>query len=88
MQMSFDLADDVVKQLKTIPNLDSFVNRVITKALQNQITANVKPTKWVLFAQEIQNNPSLNLDGYSEQLKKDTLEIRENFIFSIENDTQ
>jgi len=35
-----------------------------------------------MFAREIQNNSSLNLDGYSEQLKKDTLEIRENFIFS------
>ena len=84
MQMSFDLSDDVVKQLKTIPNLDSFVNRVITKALQKQTAANVKPLKWSMFAREIQNNSSLNLDGYSEQLKKDTLEIRENFIFSSE----
>ena len=82
MQISFDLSDDVVKQLKTIPNLDSFINRVITNALQNQSTAIVKLSKWAMFAREIQNNSSLNLDGYSEKLKKDTLEIRENFIFS------
>jgi regulatory protein YycI of two-component signal transduction system YycFG len=80
MQMSFDLTDDVVQQLKTIPNIDNFVNRVIKKALQNQLVINDKSSKWALLAQEIENNPTLNLDGYSEQLKKDTLEVREGFI--------
>lgn len=88
MQMSFDLTDDVIQQLKTIPNLDNFVNRVIQKALQNQAVANDKHSKWALLAQEIESNPALNLDGYSEQLKKDTLEVRENFIFPSDENSR
>ena len=88
MQMTFDLTDDAVQQLKTIPNLDNFVNRVIKKALQNQAVANDKPSKWALLAQEIDSNPALNLDGYSEQLKKDTLEVRENFIFTSDESSR
>ena len=88
MQMSFDLTDDVIQQLKTIPNLDNFVNRVIKKALQNQLVINDQSLKWALLAQEIENNPTLNLDGYSKQLKKDTLELREGFIFSSDQNNQ
>lgn len=88
MQISFDLTDDVVQQLKLIPNLDTFVNRVIKKALKNQLISNDKPSKWALLAQEIENNPTLNLDGYSKQLKKDTLELRESFIFSSDQNSQ
>ena len=47
-----------------------------------------KPSKWAVLAQEIETNPALNLDGYSDQLKKDTLELRENFIFSSEQNGQ
>ena len=82
MKISFDLTDDVVKQLKSILNLDKFVNLVIKKVLQNQLISNDKPSKWALLAQEIENNPSLNLDGYSKQLKKDSLGLRASFIFS------
>jgi hypothetical protein len=81
MQISFNLTDDVVQQLKAIPNLDNFVNRVIEKALQNQVATHDKPSKWALMVQEIESNPALNLDGYSEQLKKDARAVRENFIF-------
>jgi hypothetical protein len=82
MQMSFDLAEDVAQQLKVIPNIDDFVNQVIKKALQNQTVIKEKPSKWALLAQEIENNPSLQLNGYSEQLKKDMREVRENFFFA------
>jgi len=87
MQMSFELTDDVVQQLKMIPNPDNFVNRVIQKALQNQDIVNDKPSKWVLLTQEIESNTHLNLDGYSDQLKKDVLELRENFVFASDKDS-
>lgn len=47
MQMTFDLSDDVVKQLKSLPNADSFVNRILSKALQNYLvdTDIIKSTK-------------------------------------------
>lgn len=40
-----------------------------------------KPSKWALLAQEIDSNPDLNLAGYSEQIKKDALDVREGFSF-------
>ncbi len=88
MQMSFNLTDDVVQQLKAIPNLDNFVNRVIQKELQNQVVTLDKPSKWALMAQEIESNSVLNLAGYSEHLKKSALEIRENFVFPSDDSTQ
>jgi hypothetical protein len=87
MQMSFELTDDVVQQLKTIPNPDGFVNRVIQKALQNQEIVNKKPSKWALLSQEIESNADLNLDGYSEQLKKDVLDLRADFIFASDKNS-
>ncbi len=70
MQMSFELTESVVNQLKSIPDPDSFVNNVIEKALQGEQRTTQKLSKWALLAQEIENTPELQLDGYSEQLKK------------------
>lgn len=82
MQMSFDLTDDVVQELKVMPNIDAFVNQLIKKALQNQNKTKKKHSKWALLVQEIENNPALQLNGYSEQLKNDMQEVRENFFFA------
>jgi hypothetical protein len=82
MLMSFDLTEDVVQQLKVMPNIDDFVNQVIKKALQSRMEVKKQPSKWALLVQEIENNPSLQLNGYSEQLKKDMREVRENFFFA------
>jgi hypothetical protein len=79
MLMSFDLTEDVVQQLKVMPNIDDFVNQVIKKALQSQAVIEEKPSKWALLAQEIEQKNYFG--GYSEQLKKDMLEVRENFAF-------
>jgi hypothetical protein len=88
MQMSFELTDAVAQQLKTIPNIDNFVNKVIQRALQNQEFESDKPSKWALLANEISNNPDLNLDGYSEQLKNDSQEVRENFSLLSDDNKQ
>jgi len=82
MQMTFDLKDDLAQQLKTIPDIDDFVNQVINKALQNRVKTKEQPSKWALLAKEIKNNPNLHLNGYSVQMKKDMCEVRENFVFS------
>ncbi len=39
-----------------------------------------KPSKWALLAEKVDNNP-VHLEGYSEQLKKDMQEFRENAKF-------
>lgn len=82
MLMSFDLTDDVIQQLKLVPDIDNFVNQVIQKALKKEIITKEQPSKWGMFVQEIENNTNLQLNGYSEQLKKDMQEVRENFFFS------
>ena len=79
MQMSFDLAEDVVQQLRVMPNIDDFVNQVIKKALQKQTAIEENPSKWALLAQEIEQRNYFG--GYSEKLKKDMLEVREGFVF-------
>jgi len=45
--------------------------------LKNAIKPDAKPSKWALLVQEIDSNPDLNLAGYSEQIKKDALDVRE-----------
>jgi Txe/YoeB family toxin of Txe-Axe toxin-antitoxin module len=41
---------------------------------------NKKPSKWALLAERVNNDP-FHLAGYSEQLKKDMQEFRENSEF-------
>ena len=79
MQISLNLTEDVIQALKQIPDKDNFVNQLIKSALQKQHIRN-KPSKWETLAQEIQQENYFS--GYSEQLKKDMSEVRENFIFS------
>lgn len=81
MQISFNLSEAAIQQLKNLADPDSFVDQLITKALVNQQRITDKPSKWALLAQEIDKNPELNLSGYSEHIKKDALEVREGFIF-------
>ena len=81
MQISLNLSKTTIQHLKNLPDPDSFVEDVVKKALQNQVKVEKKPSKWALLVQEIDSNPDLNLAGYSEQIKKDALEVREGFSF-------
>ena len=82
MQVTLNLSDDVIQQLNLMPDKDNFVNKCLKTALQNQKTMPEAPSKWSLLVKEIENNPALQLNGYSGQLQKDMQEIRETFIFS------
>jgi hypothetical protein len=79
MQISFDLTEDVVQELKSISNRDSFVNQVIKKALQKRTQVKKNPSKWAMLAQEIEQENYFS--SYSESLKKDMSFVRENFVF-------
>lgn len=81
MQISLNLSETTIQKLNTLPDIDGFVEEHVSKALKNQVTAKKKLSKWALLAQEIDSNPDLNLAGYSEQIKKDALEVREGFSF-------
>ena len=81
MQISLNLSETTIQHLKNLSDPDSFVEDLVKKALQSQVKVEKKPSKWALLAQEIDSNPDLNLAGYSEQIKKDALEVREGFSF-------
>ena len=50
------------------------------KCLKNQEMIESKPSKWVLFTQEIEKGNYFN--DYSEQIKRDAKEVREGFVFA------
>lgn len=78
MQISFDLTEDVIQALKLIPDKDNFVNQVIKAALQKQNLPK-KTSKWAILGEEIEQENYFS--AYSEQLKKDMSDIREDFNF-------
>ena len=83
MQITLNLQDDVISQIQTLTNKDDFVNDAIKNALKNNPLFTKKPTntsKWALLAERVNNSPN-HLAGYSEQLKKDMREFRENCDF-------
>lgn len=82
MQLTFTLADDIALQVQALPNSNEFVNQAIKKALLHKVgNAAEQPSKWALFAQDIENSPELQLGDYAEQLKADLREVRDNFVF-------
>jgi len=81
MQISLNLSETTIQQLKNLADPDIFVDDVVKQALQGQVKVEKKRSKWALLVQEIGSNPDLNLAGYSEQIKRDALEVREGFSF-------
>ena len=75
MQISLNLSETTIQHLKNLSDPDRFVEDVVTKALQNQVMANKKPSKWALLAQEIEERNYFG--GCSEQIKKDAQAVRE-----------
>ncbi|RKZ81620.1 MAG: hypothetical protein DRR19_21935 [Candidatus Parabeggiatoa sp. nov. 1] len=84
MEMTLTLPDEIGKQLQHLPNPSEFVSKVVKEALKNLTSPPVQkdwePSKWAKIAQRIHNDP-VHLAGYSQQLKKDMREFRENFEF-------
>ncbi len=81
MEMTFQLADEVIHQLQQLPNPDRFVGEVIQHALQEKAFRRLStlspPSKWAKLVTRINEHPS-GLNGYSSQLQRDMQEFREN----------
>ncbi len=75
MQIIINVPDTLPKPLiqKRIKQLEESLIKEAEKAKQ-------EPSKWALLAEKVANNP-VHLAGYSEQLKKDMQEFRENAEF-------
>jgi homospermidine synthase len=84
MEISLTLPDDIGKQIQHLPNPSEFVSKAVKDALKNltklQVQKDSESSKWAKIAQRIHNDP-VHLAGYSQQLKKDMREFRENFEF-------
>ncbi len=84
MEITIRFPDEIGKQVHQIPNFDEFVTRVVREALKNrpaQVTSSdSRLSKWARISQRVQNDP-VHLEGYSQQLKKDMREFRDNFEF-------
>ena len=81
MEITLTLSDDIGKQIQNLPNPNEFFNQVIKEALKKlQQQKASDPSKWAKIAQRVHTDP-VHLAGYSQQLKKDMREFRENFEF-------
>jgi len=86
MEMTLTFPDEIGKQIQQLPNPSEFVSQVVKDALINLTIKkppmqNVsEPSKWAKIAERIHNDP-VHLAGYSQQLKKNMREFRENFEF-------
>ena len=75
MQVLINVPDNLPQSLvqKRISQLEERLKKEAQKITE-------KPSKWALLAEKVNNNP-VHLDGYSEQLKKDIKEFRNNAEF-------
>ena len=87
MEMTFRLSDEIIQQLRQLPNPDQFVGEVLKKALRDGAfrkgPAASPVSKWAKIAQRIEEHP-VGLDGYAAQLQHDMREFRENVALSQE----
>jgi hypothetical protein len=83
MKMTLTFPDEIAQQIQGLSNPSEFVNKVVKDALKKLTLQQQKasdPHRWAKIVQRVQNDP-IHLDGYSQQLKKDMKEFRENFEF-------
>lgn len=87
MEMTFRLSDEIIQQLRQLPNPDQFVGDVLRSALRDvafRKSASETPvSKWAKIARRIEEHP-VGLNGYAAQLQQDMKEFRDNFAFGGE----
>ncbi len=84
MQLTISFPDEIGHRLRTLPDAEAFITEVVAKALQHRVAEPSRParsrSRWQRLVERIEADP-VHLDGYSEQLKRDMREFRENFEF-------
>lgn len=87
MEMTFRLSDEIVQQLRQLPNPDQFVGDVLKKALKEVSSrkgvSTSQPSRWAKLVKRIEEQPA-GLNGYAAQLQRDMQEFRENFALGQE----
>lgn len=82
MQLTVTLPDELVQQLKSIPNSDNFMREVLQNAVAHHLHTAPR-SKWSKIAERIEQN-SVGLGDYTVKFKQDMQTIRENFMLRDE----
>lgn len=89
MEMTFRLSDEIIQQLRQLPNPDQFVGEVLKNALKDVSSLRgvspSQPSKWAKLVKRIDEQPG-GLNGYAAQLQHDMREFRENFALGQEDE--
>ena len=78
MELTIHLPDDLGCRILRLQDPESFVVQAITQALvslDRTETHPAKPSRWARLVERIETDP-IHLDGYSEQLKRDSRAFR------------
>ncbi len=83
MELTIHLPEDLGRRVRKLRDPESFVVQAVTKALgglgRKEARAS-KPSRWARLVERVEADP-IHLDGYSEQLKRDVREFRDDFTF-------
>ena len=83
MELTIHLPEDLGRRVRKLRDPESFVTQAVTKALgglgRKEERAPV-PSRWARLVERVEADP-IHLDGYSEQLKRDMREFRDDFAF-------
>ena len=83
MEFKIDLPEDLTRRVRNLRDPESFVAQAVIKALGRlgrKESRESKPSRWARMVERVEADP-IHLDGYSEQLKRDMRECRNDFRF-------
>ncbi len=83
MELTIHLPEDLGRRVRKLRDPESFVAQAVTKALgglgrKEERTS--RSSRWARLVERVEADP-VHLDGYSEQLKRDMREFRDDFAF-------
>jgi hypothetical protein len=84
MQLTIHLPDDIGHRVNELGDPDAFIAAAVAKALGRLARKESKdsptPSRWARLVERVEADP-VHLDGYSEQLKRDIRQFRDEFAF-------
>ena len=83
MELTIHLPEDLGRRIRKLRDPESFVTQAVTKALgslgRKEAPAS-RSSRWAKLVERVEADP-IHLEGYSEQLKRDMREFRDDFAF-------
>ena len=84
MELTIHLPQNLGRRVSRLRDPESFIADAVAKALgslgRKEDRSSKTPSRWARLVERIEADP-VHLDGYSEQLKRDMREFRDDFEF-------